>query len=136
MGIVILQAVIGPTGKVTNIEVLRSASLLDDAAIRAVRQWLYSPTLLNGTARPGHHHDNGALHARRRPAVVTTKPAPLRIVEEKAPRQQTLRTMTLENRRYSQRSWWHWYYSNDLREKDHPRDRGSPGALGPTWSDR
>ncbi len=52
MGIVILQAVIGPTGKVTNIEVLRSASLLDDAAIRAVRQWLYSPTLLNGTPVP------------------------------------------------------------------------------------
>ena len=52
MGIIILQAVIGPTGKVTNIEVLRSASLLDDAAIRAVRQWLYSPTLLNGTPVP------------------------------------------------------------------------------------
>jgi TonB family protein len=46
-GVVILEATIGVNGKVTDVKVLRSVSLLDQAAIDAVRQWEYTPTLLN-----------------------------------------------------------------------------------------
>jgi protein TonB len=35
-------------GRVENVEILRSIPLLDRAAIAAVRQWRYSPLLLNG----------------------------------------------------------------------------------------
>ena len=41
-GVVILEAVIGPDGRVTDVKVLRSVALLDDAAIAAVRQWEYA----------------------------------------------------------------------------------------------
>ena len=51
-GVVILEAVIGPNGNVTDVKVLRSVALLDDAAIEAVRQWVYTPTLLNGVPVP------------------------------------------------------------------------------------
>lgn len=51
-GVVILEAVIGPTGGVTDVNVLRSVPLLDEAAITAVRQWQYTPTLLNGVPVP------------------------------------------------------------------------------------
>jgi protein TonB len=47
-GIVIIEAVIGPDGKVSDVKVLRSVPLLDEAALTAVRQWEYTPTLLNG----------------------------------------------------------------------------------------
>ena len=47
-GVVILEAVIGPDGSVTDVKVLRSVPLLDPAAIEAVRQWEYTPTLMNG----------------------------------------------------------------------------------------
>jgi periplasmic protein TonB len=47
-GIVILQAVIDERGKVREVKVLSSIPLLDDAAVRAVSQWTFTPTLLNG----------------------------------------------------------------------------------------
>jgi protein TonB len=48
-GTVILEAVVDPQGRVTDVKVLRSAHrLLDDAAIEAVRQWQYAPLILNG----------------------------------------------------------------------------------------
>ena len=47
-GVVILEAVVDPNGRVENVTVLRSIPLLDRAAIEAVRQWRYSPLLLNG----------------------------------------------------------------------------------------
>ena len=47
-GIVIIEAVIGPDGSVTDTTILRSVPLLDEAALTAVRQWQYTPTLLNG----------------------------------------------------------------------------------------
>jgi protein TonB len=47
-GLVIIEAVIGPTGEVVDAKVLRSKPLLDEAALAAVRQWRYTPTLLNG----------------------------------------------------------------------------------------
>ena len=51
-GVVILEATIGPTGVVTDVNVLRSVPLLDEAAVAAVRQWQYTPTLLNGVPVP------------------------------------------------------------------------------------
>lgn len=47
-GVVILEAVIDKQGNVKDVRVLRSIPLLDEAAIDAVRQWRYTPTLLNG----------------------------------------------------------------------------------------
>ena len=47
-GVVILELVIGEDGAVSNARVLRSIPLLDQAALDAVRQWRYEPTLLNG----------------------------------------------------------------------------------------
>lgn len=47
-GVVVLEAVISPSGEVTNVRVLRGVPLLNDAAALAVRQWRYTPTTLNG----------------------------------------------------------------------------------------
>ena len=47
-GAVIIEATIGLDGKVIDAKVLRSIPLLDQAALDAVRQWEYMPTLLNG----------------------------------------------------------------------------------------
>ena len=46
-GIVIIEATIGKDGHVTNAKVLRSQPLLDQAALDAVSQWQFTPTLLN-----------------------------------------------------------------------------------------
>ena len=51
-GIVILEATIGVDGRVTDAKVLRSVPLLDEAALNAVRQWAYTPTLMNGVPVP------------------------------------------------------------------------------------
>ena len=51
-GIVILEAVIAENGTVRDVRVLRSIPLLDQAAIDAVRQWQFTPTLLNGEPVP------------------------------------------------------------------------------------
>jgi TonB family protein len=51
-GVVIIEAVLDETGAVTGARVLRSIPLLDEAAIEAVRQWRFEPTLLNGAAVP------------------------------------------------------------------------------------
>jgi protein TonB len=51
-GPVILEAVIDSEGRVQSVRVLRSPPMLDAAALAAVRQWEYTPTLLNGIAVP------------------------------------------------------------------------------------
>jgi len=51
-GIVIMECTISPEGKVVDVRVLRSIPLLDAAAIDAVKQWEYTPTLLNGVPVP------------------------------------------------------------------------------------
>jgi TonB family protein len=51
-GVVILEATIGQDGYVRSARVLRGQPLLDQAAIEAVEQWQYAPTLLNGVAVP------------------------------------------------------------------------------------
>jgi len=47
-GAVTIEATIGFDGKVVDAKVVHSIPLLDQAALDAVRQWEYSPTLLNG----------------------------------------------------------------------------------------
>jgi protein TonB len=51
-GVVILEAILDVTGRVDRVKVLRGHPLLDDAAIRAVEQWRYTPTELNGVPVP------------------------------------------------------------------------------------
>ena len=51
-GTVILEATISPQGRVSEVKVLRGIPMLDEAAMSAVRQWNYTPTLLNGTPVP------------------------------------------------------------------------------------
>jgi protein TonB len=47
-GVVIIETTIGTTGQVLNATLLGSVPLLDEAALAAVRQWEFTPTLLNG----------------------------------------------------------------------------------------
>ena len=51
-GVVIIEATIGVDGKVIAAQVLRSIPRLDAAALDAVRQWEYTPTMLNGAPVP------------------------------------------------------------------------------------
>jgi len=51
-GLVIIEATIGADGTVREARVLRSIPLLDAAALDAVRQWEFTPTLLNGVPVP------------------------------------------------------------------------------------
>jgi periplasmic protein TonB len=51
-GTVILEAIIGENGQVREVRVMKSIALLDDAAVDAVRQWRFTPTLLNGEPVP------------------------------------------------------------------------------------
>ena len=47
-GVVILDVLIGVDGRVEQAKVLRSIPLLDQAAIDAVTQWVFTPTTVNG----------------------------------------------------------------------------------------
>jgi protein TonB len=47
-GEVVLTAVIGVDGKVKDVKVVSGHPLLRNAAVAAVKQWVYSPTILNG----------------------------------------------------------------------------------------
>jgi len=47
-GTVRLTAIIGPDGTVTNVQLISGHPLLVVAAVDAVKQWVYQPTLLNG----------------------------------------------------------------------------------------
>ena len=47
-GVVIVEALIAEDGSVRGVKVLRSVPLLDAPAMDAVRQWRFTPTLLNG----------------------------------------------------------------------------------------
>ena len=51
-GVVILESVIGVDGRVQDARVVRSIPLLDQAALDAVKQWEFTPTLLNGAPVP------------------------------------------------------------------------------------
>jgi TonB family protein len=51
-GVVIIEARIGTDGGIEDAHVLRSIPLLDEAALDAVKQWRFTPTLLNGQPVP------------------------------------------------------------------------------------
>lgn len=51
-GVVILEVLISAEGQVQDARILRSIPLLDQAALDAVRQWEFTPTLLNGQPTP------------------------------------------------------------------------------------
>jgi TonB family protein len=49
---VVLEARIGADGRVFDASVLRSIPELDEAALDAVKQWEYTPQLVNGVPTP------------------------------------------------------------------------------------
>ena len=51
-GMVILEALIAEDGTVRNVRLLRSEPLFDEAAITAVKQWRFTPTILSGEPVP------------------------------------------------------------------------------------
>ena len=51
-GAVTIEATIGPDGKVADAKVVQSIPLLDQAALDAVLQWEYLPSMLNGVPVP------------------------------------------------------------------------------------
>ena len=51
-GVVIIEATIDRGGRVQNAKVLRSIPMLDQAAVEAVTQWEFTPTLLEGVPVP------------------------------------------------------------------------------------
>ncbi len=51
-GVVIVETTIDADGSVSDARILRSIPMLDEAALDAVRQWRFVPTLLNGQAVP------------------------------------------------------------------------------------
>jgi periplasmic protein TonB len=51
-GSVVVEFTITPQGRVAGVHVARSHALFDQAAIDAVQQWIYTPTLLNGVPVP------------------------------------------------------------------------------------
>jgi TonB family protein len=51
-GVVILSVKADETGKIVDAMILRSIPLLDQAAIDAVKQWVYEPTIIDGKAVP------------------------------------------------------------------------------------
>ncbi len=51
-GVVVLECLISPQGRVAEVKVLRGVPLLEEAAVDAVRQWIYTPTLMDGVPVP------------------------------------------------------------------------------------
>ena len=51
-GVVIIEATIDTDGRVSDARILRSIPLLDQAALDAVSQWEFTPTLMNGVPIP------------------------------------------------------------------------------------
>ena len=47
-GVVVMEAEINEEGMIDNLRVITGHPLLINAAIAAVKQWVYKPTLLNG----------------------------------------------------------------------------------------
>jgi protein TonB len=51
-GVVILEALVDEDGAVQEVRVLRSVKFLDQPAIAALKQWRYTPLMLNGEPQP------------------------------------------------------------------------------------
>jgi protein TonB len=50
--VVVIEVVVNEFGNVTQPRILRSIPLLDEAALEAVRQWQFAPSILNGRPVP------------------------------------------------------------------------------------
>ncbi len=62
-GTVIIEAVIGVDGHVQSARSLRLTPFLEEAALEAVRQWVFTPTRLNGDSGAGGDDGDGGLQA-------------------------------------------------------------------------
>ena len=51
-GVVVAEVVIDPSRNVTDAKVVQSIPLLDEAALQAVRNWHFAPTVVNGQPVP------------------------------------------------------------------------------------
>ena len=51
-GVVIMEATTDTFGRIADVKVLRSVPLLDQAAVDALRQWVYEPMIIDGKPRP------------------------------------------------------------------------------------
>ncbi len=50
-GVVIVEATTDIYGRVQDVKIIKSIPLLDQAAVDAVRQWVYEPMVINGRPR-------------------------------------------------------------------------------------
>ena len=62
-GTVQVQLTVGPDGKVADAKVVKSVPVLDQAALDAVKQWEYTPTLVKNVAVPVHRQRGDQLPA-------------------------------------------------------------------------
>lgn len=51
-GVVILEVMTDKSGRVAAVRILRSVPPLDQAAVEAVKQWVYEPVIIDGQPRP------------------------------------------------------------------------------------
>ncbi len=51
-GTVVIEATTDLNGRVKKTKVLKSVPFLDEPAVKAIRQWVYEPFVINGQARP------------------------------------------------------------------------------------
>jgi TonB family protein len=64
-GVVIAEIVIDPSGNVRDAKVVQSIPLLDEAALQAVRNWHFAPSLVNGQPVPVRMNVNVNFTTRR-----------------------------------------------------------------------
>jgi protein TonB len=51
-GVVVIEATINERGRVESVNLVQGAPLFSDAALEAVKKWVYTPTLVNGVPTP------------------------------------------------------------------------------------
>jgi TonB family protein len=51
-GVVVAEILVNEAGMVADARLLKSIPPLDDAALKAVREWRYDPTIIDGKAVP------------------------------------------------------------------------------------
>jgi TonB family protein len=49
-GIVILELLVNPQGRIDTVKVLRALPVVTDAAVKAAKQWVFEPTMFEGKA--------------------------------------------------------------------------------------
>jgi TonB family protein len=131
-GVVILETIIGPDGRVQEAKVLRSIPMLDAAALEAVRQWEFTPTLLNGVPVPVIMTVtvNFTLQDELLPRSCTDEPS------MRSPDGAPAATITFVNRTDTPRKlYWldasgvrHWYQTIDANAMVL-----QPASIGQTW---